>query len=158
MKLRRTIVLVTGLFAFCSSGNAQDEAFDTRIAPLLTEHCIDCHSGLKPKGKLDLTRKTSATKVLADGILWKRVDAGEMPPKKPLGDKEKVVLKKWLDAGAVWGSDPIDPFRMTTSKRAGYDWWAFQAIRRPTPPDVRTKTGRAIRSIDSSARNSKPKV
>lgn len=139
MTLRRSTVLATMVLACPALGVAQDASFDAMIAPLLTEHCIDCHGGAKPKGKLDLTRKASAAKVLADGTLWQRVEGGEMPPRKPLGDKEKAVLKKWLGRGAPWGTDPIDPFRVTTSKRAGYDWWAFQAIGRPAPPSVRAK-------------------
>lgn len=125
--------------AWPASALAQNVSFDTTVAPLLVEHCIDCHSGLKPKGKLDLTRKASARAVIAAGDLWKRVDAGEMPPKKPLNVQQKAMLKKWLDAGATWGTDPIDPFRVTTSRRAGYDWWAFQPMKRPALPNVKQK-------------------
>src|SRR5262245_43348406 len=96
------VLAMTLVLACPALGIAQDASFDVTIAPILTEHCIDCHSGLKPKGKLDLTRKSSAAKVLADDVLWKRVAAGEMPPKKPLGEREKATLKKWLDAGARW--------------------------------------------------------
>jgi hypothetical protein len=139
MAVRRSFLFLALMSTCPSLGVAQEVSFDTTIAPLLTEHCIDCHGGLKPKGKLDLTRKASAAKVLADDVLWKRVDAGEMPPKKPLSVRDKAVLKRWLDDGATWGTDPINPFRITTSKRAGYDWWAFQAIKRPTPPNVQAK-------------------
>ena len=31
--------------------------FDERVAPLLSERCLDCHSGGKPKGGLDLRRR-----------------------------------------------------------------------------------------------------
>src|SRR5205814_778511 len=35
------------------------------------------------------------------------------------------------------GADPIDPYRASTDRRGGYDWWSFQPVRRPEPPAVR---------------------
>src|SRR6185295_15894577 len=98
--------------------------FDRDIAPLLLEKCIDCHSGTKPKGKLDLSRKDAALKQLVAGkphqsMLWEKVANDEMPPKKPLTDAQKKLLFTWIADGARWGTDPIDPFRFTTTKRAG---------------------------------------
>jgi hypothetical protein len=113
--------------------------FDTQIAPLLASHCTDCHSGPKPKGKLDLTRKAGAERSIAagkpnDSELYARVAAGEMPPKKPLAADEQKLLKEWIEAGAKWGTDPIDPFAITTKTRAGYDWWSLQQVKRPPVP------------------------
>ncbi len=113
--------------------------FDKQIAPVLASRCLDCHSGSKPKGKLDLSHKAGASAAIvagkpANSALWERVAAGEMPPKKPLSEAERKLLKEWIESGAKWGSDPIDPFRFTTSTRAGYDWWALQPIKRPPVP------------------------
>ena len=44
------------------------------------------------------------------------------------------LLKEWIESGAKWGSDPIDPFRFSTSTRAGRDWWSLQPLKRPTVP------------------------
>ena len=129
-------------------GFAQEPQFDATVAPLLIERCIDCHSGAKPKGGLDLTKRAETfkrgksgpgivPKDLAKSVLWQRVEAGEMPPKKPLPEKEKAILKAWIASGAAWGTDPIDPFRVTTSKRAGYDWWSLQPVKRPPLPSVK---------------------
>ena len=54
-----------------------------------------------------------------------------MPPKSPLSQREKSVLRSWLAAGAGWGTDPIDPYQATTSRRAGRDWWSLQPLSRP---------------------------
>jgi Protein of unknown function (DUF1553)/Protein of unknown function (DUF1549)/Planctomycete cytochrome C/Concanavalin A-like lectin/glucanases superfamily len=116
--------------------------FDRTIAPLLAEHCLDCHSGAKPKGRLDLSQQKTALKggksgpavvpgKLDDSVLWERVNADEMPPKHPLAAADKKKLREWIVAGAVWGDGPIDPFRYTTGKRAGYDWWSLRAVQRP---------------------------
>jgi len=134
-----TMVAFIGVFFFGVDGAAQTPRFESVVAPLLVERCIDCHSGAKPKGKLDLTRKESAEKTIVpksakDSVLWQRIESGEMPPKKPLSDAEKVIVKAWIDGGAIWGSDPIDPFRVTTTKRAGNDWWALQPVKRPAVP------------------------
>jgi hypothetical protein len=131
-------------FPVTESSSAQDAGFDATVAPLLVERCLDCHSGLKPKGGLDLTRKSSALKVLVpqnarESLLWQRVEAGEMPPKKPLPEKEKAILKAWIEGGARWGTDPIRRFSATTATRAGYDWWSLQPVKRPPLPNVRRK-------------------
>ncbi|MEO2092259.1 MAG: DUF1553 domain-containing protein, partial [Gemmataceae bacterium] len=66
-----------------------------------------------------------------------RVDANEMPPKKPLTADEKKVLKAWIDGGAAWGADPIDPLAYTTKARAGRDWWALRPVTRPEVPSFK---------------------
>src|SRR5262249_20347948 len=70
-------------------------------------------------------------------LLWQRVKDGEMPPKKRLNADELALLKSWIEMGAVWGRDPIDPFRFTTDKRAGYDWWSLRPVSRPQTPAVK---------------------
>ena len=60
-----------------------------------------------------------------------------MPPKSPLADGEKEVLRTWIASGAGWGTDPIDAFQTTTARRAGRDWWSLQPLKRHAPPSVR---------------------
>ncbi len=126
---------LAALLAFVSHPlSAAPPDFDKQVAPLLAQRCLDCHSGAEPKGKLDLSRKAPALEQVKPGQsveseLWTRVAADEMPPKKPLTADEKAILKNWIDGGAVWGADPIDPFAATTEHRAGRDWWALKEIR-----------------------------
>ncbi len=119
--------------------------FDKQVAPLIVQRCLDCHSGPKPKGGLDLSHRDKAMEggdtgpvivagKTSDSLLWEYVDQNKMPPKKPLGALEKAVFRAWIAAGARWGSDPIDPFHFTTDKRAGRDWWALQPVVRPPMP------------------------
>jgi hypothetical protein len=121
------------------SGHAAPLDFDRSVLPILSSRCLECHTGEDAKGGLDLTRQKTASKAFVPGKpdesgLWKRVAAQEMPPKKPLSDAEQAVLKAWIEGGAKWGTDPIDPFAITTSTRAGRDWWSLQPIVRPAPP------------------------
>jgi hypothetical protein len=124
--MRWPLALATALLALPLAAAPPD--FDKQIAPLLARRCLDCHSGAEAKGDLDLSQKKTAAAAV-EGELWKRVAADEMPPKKPLTADEKALLRRWLDAGAAWGRDPIDPFAATTDHRAGRDWWALQPLR-----------------------------
>ncbi len=45
--------------------------FETRIRPLLAEHCYECHSGEARKGELSFDSRSSCLKVVkADQRLW----------------------------------------------------------------------------------------
>ena len=124
--------------------------FDQTVAALLATRCLDCHSGTSPKGGLDLTTHGRAIRGgetgpafvsgrLDTSLAWKRVVAGEMPPKNRLSKNEQAVLKQWILQGARWGTDPIDRFRYTTTTRAGTDWWSLQPLTDPKPPSVSKK-------------------
>ncbi len=124
-----------------AADDAQMSAFDLRIAPLLVQRCFACHNAATKKGGLDLSSRKGAMAggesgvVIAAGkpdksLLWERVSGEEMPPKHPLSADEKQMLHQWIAEGAKWGTDPVDPFRFTTDKRAGYDWWSLQPLAR----------------------------
>jgi hypothetical protein len=121
--------------------------FDRDVATIFAGRCFDCHNPTDHKGGLDLTHKSTAMAggengaVIAPGkpdesVLWKQISTDEMPPKHPLPAGEKEILRRWIAGGATWGTDPIDPFRVTTAKRAGRDWWSLQPVHRPSPPAV----------------------
>lgn len=139
--------------------------FDRTIAPLLAARCLECHNPTEHEGHLDLSRAQPAMAGGDSGVvivatqpdesyLWDRISQNEMPPKHPLSDKEKQLLRKWIEDGAIWGTDPIDPFQFTTESRAGYDWWALQPLKRnlPTLPDDPITAGFVQNSIDAFIR------
>jgi Protein of unknown function (DUF1553)/Protein of unknown function (DUF1549)/Planctomycete cytochrome C len=122
--------------------------FESTIAPLIASRCLDCHSGSKPDGKLDLSRLETALAGGSSGaaivpgnsddsLMWQRVVDGEMPPKHPLVEGEKSILQSWIAAGASWGHGPIDRFRYSTDRRAGYDWWSLKPLTDAPLPQVR---------------------
>jgi hypothetical protein len=126
-------------------GSAEPPDFDRAVAPLLATRCLDCHSGTDAKGKLDLSTSKGLTEggtggpvvvagKPAESLIWQRIEADEMPPKHPLPAGERAVLKAWIEGGAKWGSDPIDPYRFSTASRAGSDWWSLQPVKRPAVP------------------------
>ncbi len=128
---------------------AAAKVFDAEIAPILARHCLECHGRSLHKGKLALASEEAALAGGASGpvivpgkpdesLLLDYVDSGEMPRDRPtLSGAEKQRLRRWIADGAKWGTAEIDPFLVTTDRRAGYDWWSLQPVQKPEPPAVR---------------------
>jgi hypothetical protein len=125
---------------------AEDHAFfESKVRPVLLEHCYECHSGEKTKGGLALDTKQGWEKggdtgpAIVPGkpdesLLIKAVryhdDDLAMPPKKKGGKLPEAViadLVEWVKMGAP------DP-RVAAAKIAGMKadeakaWWAFQPL------------------------------
>lgn len=100
---------------------ARARHFETKIAPLIAQHCLECHDTATKKGGLDLSRQESALAggdrgaVIvpgkpAESRLWELVSANEMPRQREhLSESEKKLLEKWLADGATWSLATIDP-------------------------------------------------
>ncbi len=133
--------------------------FDRNIATILADRCLECHRGPGAEGQLDLSQEKTARQGGASGaalmggdpgrsLAMQRVLADEMPPKHPLPAAEKEILRKWIEGGAPWGTSPIDPYRYSTARRAGYDWWSLQPIGTVDIPSLPGGAGRAFNPID----------
>lgn len=127
---------------------APSPEFDRSVATILAARCIECHSGKSPESGLDLQFEKAAFSGgdsgaaitpgnLKESLLWQRVVDDEMPPKHPLSDQEKQVLKQWIENGAKWGTSPIDRFAFSTDSRAGRDWWSLQPLSKVSPPELK---------------------
>ncbi len=88
-------------------------SFMKEIFPIFQDRCFECHQPGLMKGGLDLKTLAAIEKggdngksvvpgKLAESLLWKTIDDGEMPPagKKPLTEAEKKLIKEWILAGA----------------------------------------------------------
>ena len=113
--------------------------FDQMVSPILSTHCLSCHRGAKGKAGLDLTQRRNALRGGDSGpaivagnarksLLWQRIQADEMPPKKPLDKKSKEIIKRWIQNGAQWGNELTDAARLSTEQHAGYDWWSLKPL------------------------------
>ncbi len=77
-------------------------AFQKQVLPILTAHCTECHSGEKPKAKLDLAGPRTLEQLRTQSHHWfallERVEAGTMPPKnsEPLKPAEKQAIAAWV--------------------------------------------------------------
>ena len=109
--------------------------FDTRVAPILKDACLDCHGGSTVMSHTDLRSeaalKASGSKgrVLAVSIGGKsRIhnlisgrQAPFMPPGGKLSESKVRDLTTWLDAGAPY-------FGRTLGNAKQQVWWAFAPV------------------------------
>ncbi|MDE0863683.1 MAG: DUF1553 domain-containing protein [Rubripirellula sp.] len=130
----------------------QLEFFETKIRPLLVNHCYECHSGeskklgagLRLDSQAAIMRGGETGAVIVPGkpeesllIQSVRYDTNEMPPNQKLADAEIAALEQWVTWGAPW---PDEVPASSSDPEQGYDWkalrkhWAWQPIERPTPP------------------------
>ncbi len=80
--------------------------YEEQARPFLARHCLECHSGEKPKGELRLDRLSPDFEGAAAREKWltalERLEAGEMPPKgKPRPPAKDVeAMAGWIRASA----------------------------------------------------------
>lgn len=119
-----------------SSVPGQTINFNRDIRPLFSDRCFHCHGPNEHDRQADLRLDQAEGKggayqaiepgSIDDSELWYRItseDDDVMPPpdsnKKPLSDAEKDILKRWIEAGAVYA-----------------DFWAFVPPQKPPLPKV----------------------
>lgn len=148
-----------------SPANRSRALFINHIEPIFAKHCLECHDSTTREGDLDLSHKKTAfldPDIISAGhlkksLVWESVESDEMPEKRPpLSAAEKVHLREWIDTGAVWSSEHIDPAahllltnpkkfprRLTTSEyiatvKVTMDVDIKREARELLPPDLRT--------------------
>ncbi len=130
--------------------------FNSKIAPLLSKHCLECHDAAVRKGKLDLSHKAAALAwdkgallkpgKPADSVLWQVVESNDMPDERdPLSDEEKALLKQWIASGAEWPLDFVDPATYAHGSNAARQNW----LRRLTNSEY-VRTVKAATGVDIS--------
>ncbi|MFT4558410.1 MAG: hypothetical protein ACI92S_003789 [Planctomycetaceae bacterium] len=113
----KNILLIAFGFCFVAQASAQQKPLDFahQIAPILKQHCVECHGGENAKGGFSLnTRELFLEDEMAvpgkpaeshflELVTSKDPDA-QMPPKgKPRVPAEKItLLKAWVGAGMKW--------------------------------------------------------
>lgn len=110
------LILVAILLSRCTSS----VDYNTQVKPILNEHCIACHGGVKQNGGFSLLTRDQAladTDAGSPAIIPGSVKGSEfikrlitddpeerMPfEKEPLSKEEIDILKKWVRQGAEWG-------------------------------------------------------
>lgn len=101
-----------------SSAERSRVLFTNHIEPILAKHCLECHDSTTNKGDLDLSHQKTAfldPDIISAGhlkksLVWESVESDEMPKKrKRLSSQEKAHLREWIETGAVWSDEHIDP-------------------------------------------------
>jgi len=119
-----TVVLVVALIASAwlvtTTGSHVD--YSTQVKPIINNHCIVCHGGVKAKGNFSLLFRDQAlakTKSGKPAIIPGDPDHSEMirrlsltdPDERmpyhhePLKKEEIDILRKWVKEGAPWGEN-----------------------------------------------------
>jgi hypothetical protein len=136
--------------------DAGKHLFETQIAPLLAQRCFECHDSSSKKGKLDLSRKALALAggesgrlfvpgKSAESLIWEQIASNDMPKKRaPLTVEQKAILRKWIDDGATWSLDWIDPAVYAHGRGSDKVW-----LQRLTVPEY-VNTVRAAVGVDIS--------
>jgi len=142
------------LFVFAIAFGADDPAkpvsaddsafFETRIRPVLTDHCVSCHGPDKSKAGLRLDRRSDAIKGASSGPVIvpgdpeasplieavRHTGDTKMPPKSKLPDSAIQDLTEWVKRGAPWPESP------SAKPDPAETHWSFQPISNPPVPPV----------------------
>ena len=129
--------------------------FESKVRPMLVQHCYRCHSteAGESEGELQLDSRTAIRKggdrgpAVVPGDLqasWlltamSHADADlKMPPKQErLPDAVIADFKKWIEMGAPDPRDGDAAAGIKTWKKAGRDYWAYQSPNSSKPPLVK---------------------
>ncbi|MEY3458076.1 MAG: hypothetical protein RL215_1233 [Planctomycetota bacterium] len=146
-----TALILSGLHHTASAQNpAETTFFETRIRPLLVEHCYACHGPEQAEAGLRLDLKNGWEKggergpAIVPGnpaasLLFRAVrgeiDGLQMPPAdhgNPLSDSQLQDLARWIREGAP---DPRSGQHIATPiETAARSHWAFQPVSAPAVP------------------------
>jgi hypothetical protein len=152
MKTQLVIALfvLASLKASAAEGTDGIAFFETKIRPLLVEHCYECHSVErgKTKGELALDSRSGWEKGGATGpaivpgdvdgsLLIKAVRRGDsetaMPPKKALAADAVQALEQWVKMGAP---DPRDSVKTSPALASADTLWSLKPVQNPPVPKL----------------------
>jgi hypothetical protein len=145
------------LAEFAIADSAKLAFFESKVRPVLIEHCYECHSAesKKVKGGLLLDSRAgwqlggdsgpsivpgdAKASLLMTAVHYADNDL-QMPPKYRLSDADAANLEQWIMDGAV---DPREGdvsavSRGTIDLEEGRKFWSFQPLRNSPPPTVRS--------------------
>ncbi|HBE69498.1 MAG TPA: hypothetical protein DDW52_15240, partial [Planctomycetaceae bacterium] len=145
---------------FSSAGVPRDtsaaeklEFFETRIRPLLVQHCYECHSAesdsLKASLRVDhrdglisggdngpaIAPGDAGASIFMEAV---RYESYEMPPSGKLPDAAIADFEQWINQGAVWPDEEVvaalaDEFDLPKRRD---EHWAWQPMIDTAPPQV----------------------
>ena len=158
--MKKSLVFLVLFTTFCSKLFAKQDFkpeqlnfFETKVRPLLTEKCLECHSNEKGKvkGGLSLDSREEILKGGENGdvfdkdnisksTLLKAINwSGElqMPEKKKLTDEQINILTQWFEMGIPDPRQVGDKVLKNTKKK---DYWSFQPVVKPKIPFVKMES------------------
>ena len=149
-----SLLLLTSALA---SAAEETTLFETKIRPVLVEHCYSCHSAeaKKIKGGLLLDTREGIRRggdtghavvpgdteksLLIKAIRYEDPDL-EMPPKKKLSAEVIADFEKWVASGATDPREGKAGAVTTIDLEEGRKHWSFQPLSNPPVPEVKDKS------------------
>ena len=142
------------LLGLTNAAQAADTAaldfFESKVRPLLIQHCQKCHGDKKQQGglRLDIAAGLraggdSGAAVIAgkptDSLLIKAInhDGLKMPNQK-MPAEQIAILTEWVKRGAFFPETKVVQIGIDI-EGARKTWWAFQPVRLPAMPAVKAK-------------------
>lgn len=161
MRLQTLILAIATIWLWqvpaCSEDSRQQATFfENRIRPLLAKHCWDCHgsddqeSGLRLDSLQAVVRGGVRGPAVVPGdaknsLLLHAINHSEPDLQMPEGDKlsaaEINVFKRWIDEGAYWPGQVVEPRKTPSLEGPLFTeeekrFWAFVPPQRPHMPRV----------------------
>ncbi|NBX30054.1 DUF1549 domain-containing protein, partial [bacterium] len=150
--------LLVATRAVASPTPEQIAFFETKIRPVLAQHCYQCHSAEALRaGKLKASLLVDSRAGMAKGgesgaavvpknkeesllLAALKYDGFEMPPAGKLPDEVIADFETWIDMGAP---DPRDEPLATIDERTidvaqGRQHWSYRRLAPVSPPEVKT--------------------
>ena len=131
--------------------------FESKVRPLLSQHCVECHGTKEQSGELRLDSSIAITKGGSSGpiVIPGEPDKSqlvkairyadpnlEMPPKGKLSNSEIATLEEWVRSGAYWpkgketdSAEPLPPAKRIEEIRESH--WSYRPIESIDPPTVK---------------------
>ncbi len=159
-----------------SLSEQEREFFESKIRPVLIEHCYECHNSAEiAEGELAVDHRQAFLEGGAGGtvmvpgkpdesrllpVLRHEIEGMEMPQGGPKLDDEVIAdFARWIQMGAPDprdGAPTADDVAASTSWDAKFArrkrWWSLQPIQSPTPPDSTWSSHPIDRFVDQKRR------
>ncbi len=136
------------------------QRFESEVRPLLIKYCYECHSaeagraegGLQVDTREGIRRGGDSGPAVVPGDLKQSLlvlairytnDDIAMPPKDSGGkmpDNDIATLEKWIKSGAPDPREGNAVIHEAYDYSDAKDWWAFQPIKKPTPPTANSSS------------------
>lgn len=150
------IVILSLIVIDCekSPGDERLEFFESKIRPVLVEHCYACHSaegqqiegGLRLDTRQAMLRGGESGPAVAPGNLEKsllisaiKYESLEMPPDQKLPVDVIAHFEQWIEWGAIdpreESASPVEQVKSEIDFEQGRRFWSFQPAERADSPE-----------------------